>query len=42
MQLGAVLKFDPNREEFIDNSVADKLLTREYREPFVVPAKDKV
>jgi predicted dehydrogenase len=42
LQLGADLKFDPAREVFIGNPAADKLLTREYREPFVVPAADKV
>ena len=35
--LGAVLKMDPQTERFIDNAQADQLLTREYREPFVVP-----
>ncbi len=42
LQLGAVLKFDPIREEFVENAAANELLTRQYREPFVVPAKDKV
>ena len=37
--LGMVLKMDPKTERFIDNPEADKLLTREYRAPFVVPAK---
>jgi predicted dehydrogenase len=35
-QLGAKLRFDPKTEKFIDNAEADKLLTRNYREPFVV------
>jgi predicted dehydrogenase len=35
--LGAVLKMDPQTERFIDNAQADQLLTREYRQPFVVP-----
>jgi predicted dehydrogenase len=35
--LGAVLKMDPKTERFIANAQADKLLTREYRAPFVVP-----
>jgi predicted dehydrogenase len=35
-QLGAKLRFDPKTEKFIDNPEADKLLTRNYREPFVV------
>ncbi len=37
--LGAVLKMNPKAERFIGNSAADKLLTRDYRAPFVVPAK---
>jgi predicted dehydrogenase len=35
-QLGPTLQFDPEKEKFVDNAVADKLLTRDYREPFVV------
>jgi putative nucleotidyltransferase with HDIG domain len=35
-QLGAKLDFDPESEKFVDNAEANKLLTREYREPFVV------
>ena len=38
----ALLSLNPSREEFIDNAAANELLTRQYREPFVVPAKDKV
>ena len=37
--LGAVLKMDPTTERFIGNSKANKMLTRDYRKPFVVPAK---
>ena len=37
--LGAVLKMDPQTERFVGNSQADQLLTRDYRKPFVVPAK---
>ena len=36
-QLGRMLKFDPKAEKFVDNPAADLLLTRPYREPFVVP-----
>jgi len=36
-QLGRFLKFDPAKEQFIGDAEADKLLTRPYREPFVVP-----
>ena len=35
--LGPKLTFDPKTEKFIDNTVADKLLTRDYRVPYVVP-----
>lgn len=37
--LGPVLKMDPRTERFLGDSKANELLTREYREPFVVPAK---
>ena len=39
LTLGPVLQMDPKTERFIDNDAANKLLTREYREPFVVPAE---
>jgi predicted dehydrogenase len=42
LQLGAVLAFDSNREAFVGNAAANELLTREYREPFVVPTADKL
>ena len=35
--LGPKLAFDADREKFIDNPAADKLLTREYRAPYIVP-----
>lgn len=38
-QFGPMLKFNPSTEKFVDNPAADKLLTRPYREPFVVPAQ---
>jgi len=37
-QLGPELKFDAKSEKFVDSPEADKLLTRDYREPFIVPA----
>ena len=37
--LGADLKMDPQTERFTGNSKANKMLTREYRKPFVVPEK---
>jgi predicted dehydrogenase len=36
-RMGHTLKFDPKAETFIGDADANKLLTREYREPFVVP-----
>jgi predicted dehydrogenase len=39
LTFGEYLKFDPKAEKFIDNKEADKLLTREYRAPFIVPEK---
>jgi predicted dehydrogenase len=35
-QLGAKLDFDPQAERFIGNEDANELLTRDYRDPFVV------
>jgi len=39
VQFGMPLKFDPWKERFLDNPAANELLTRNYRPPFVVPAK---
>lgn len=36
-RVGRFLKFDPANEKFIGDDEANKLLTREYRAPFVVP-----
>lgn len=36
-RLGPKLLFDAKTEKFVDNPAADKLLTRPYRRPFVVP-----
>ena len=36
-QLGRKLAFDPKTETFVDATDANKLLTRNYRKPFVVP-----
>jgi hypothetical protein len=36
-QLGPMLKFNPKAEKFVDNAEANKLVTRPYRKPFVVP-----
>jgi len=35
-QLGPKLEFNPETEKFVDSPEADKLLTRDYRKPFVV------
>jgi hypothetical protein len=35
--LGVFLKMNPKTERFSGNHLADKMLTREYRAPFVVP-----
>jgi predicted dehydrogenase len=35
--LGVPLKMNPKTEKFIGNPSADKLLTREYRAPYIVP-----
>jgi len=37
IRVGPKLKFDAKTEKFIDAPDADKLLTRPYRKPFVVP-----
>ncbi|HEX5176016.1 MAG TPA: gfo/Idh/MocA family oxidoreductase, partial [Chthoniobacteraceae bacterium] len=39
LALGEFLQMDPKTERFIGNANADKLLTRDYRAPFVVPQK---
>lgn len=38
-QLGRSLQFNPQTEKFVGDEEANKLLTREYRAPFVVPEK---
>lgn len=40
--LGAVLYPDAEGETFADNPAANAMLTREYREPFVVPAESSI
>jgi len=39
LALGEFLKMDPKTEKFIDNPAADKMLTRDYRAPYIVPEK---
>ncbi len=36
---GRKLRFDPARERFVDDPEADRLLSRRYREPYVVPER---
>jgi len=36
-RLGRELRFDGAKEKFVNDEEADKMLTREYRKPFVVP-----
>jgi hypothetical protein len=38
-RLGRKLHINPSSESFVNDSEADGMLTREYRAPFVVPAK---
>ncbi len=38
-RLGRALEFDPEKEKFVGDSEADRLLTRNYRAPFVVPER---
>ncbi|MCW5964036.1 MAG: Gfo/Idh/MocA family oxidoreductase [Bryobacterales bacterium] len=38
-RLGRRLEFDPKTEKFVGDAEADRMLTRDYRAPFVVPDK---
>ena len=38
-RLGRQLQFDPATEKFVGDDEANRMLTRNYREPFVVPEK---
>ena len=42
LTLGPWLAIDSERETFVDNPAADALLTRDYREPFVVPKASEI
>jgi predicted dehydrogenase len=42
LTVGPFLKLDSKRERFIDHQAANQLLTRTYRQPFVVPGIDEV
>jgi len=39
LELGVPLNFDPVKERFVDNTLANMLVTRKYVRPFVVPKK---
>jgi hypothetical protein len=39
LTMGEFLKMDPKTEKFVKNPAADKMLTRPYRAPYVVPEK---
>ena len=39
LMLGEVLKLNPKTERFTNSRAANRLLTRKYRPPFVVPEK---
>ncbi len=42
MTLGQSLKINSDSETFVGNAAADRLLTRDYRKPFVVPSAGQV
>jgi len=42
LTLGPLLRLDSDKERFVDNSMANAFLTRDYRKPFVVPAEKEV
>jgi len=42
LTLGSLLEIDGGKEAFSNNARANQLLTREYRQPFVVPTESQV
>lgn len=42
LTIGPHLKIDSSHERFVDHEGANKLLGREYRRPFVVPAENQI
>jgi len=38
-RLDRSLVFDPGKERFVDDRLADRMLTRAYRKPYEVPKK---
>jgi hypothetical protein len=39
LAMGEFLKMNPKKETFVRNDAANEMLTRQYREPYVVPDK---
>ena len=39
LTMGQFLRMDPKKETFVRNNAANEMLTRRYREPYVVPDK---
>jgi predicted dehydrogenase len=42
LSAGPLLKIDSQSESFVDNASANRLLTRQYRKPFVVPSEKEI
>lgn len=42
LQMGPLLKLAATSERFVDNELANRLLSREYRQPFVLPKLSEV
>jgi hypothetical protein len=42
MRRGGTLKFDPAKEEFVGDAMANRMMVDPYRKGFVVPPPDKV
>jgi hypothetical protein len=36
-RLGRSLEFDPHAMKFVNDQEADRMLTKEYRKPFILP-----
>jgi predicted dehydrogenase len=42
LQVGPALDFNPKTEQFVEHAEADRMLTRDYRAPFIVPSEADV
>jgi len=42
LALGRLLRLDSDKEKFLENPMADALLTREYRKPFIVQTEKEI